>query len=64
MLVKDLPTKLSDKTFENLQDLLLFIYDNQIITEFGEIPISQLNTDMLRELDEAKKLQKKDFVNI
>lgn len=64
MLIKDLPQKLSNKTFNNLSDLMLYIYDNQLITEVWEFEIWELDKNMLKELEEAKKLNKTDFINL
>ncbi len=64
MLIKELPEILSEKTFWNIQDLMDFIYEHQIITEVWEVAISELTPSMLQDLEEAKQLQESDFVNI
>ena len=64
MLIKEVPEQISSMKFLNIQELLTYVYDNQIITEFWELSEKEVTTDMKKKLSEAKKMKSRDFVNI
>ena len=64
MLIKEVPEQISSMKFLNIQELLTYVYDNQIITEFWELSEKEVTTDMKKKLNEAKKMKSWDFVNI
>lgn len=64
MLVKNLPKSFWDKTFENIQELIAYVYDNQIVTEIWELSEHEVTDVMRKKVLEAKKLEERDFVNL
>lgn len=64
MLVKDLPEQVSNKTFNDLWDLVAFVYDNQLVTEYWELSVYEINDKMKKDLEEARKLKDSDFINL
>lgn len=64
MQIQEVPEQISNMQFVNIQELLTYIYDNQIITEYWELSQNETNQEMLKKLNEAKKLSKSDFINI
>ena len=64
MLIKELPKVVSNKTFSNIKEFLVFIYQEQIITEFWELSENEVSESMKKDFLEAKKLDKSNFINI
>jgi len=64
MLIKEIPEQIKSMQFLNIQELINYVYDNQIITEFWELSEKEVTLDMKKKFENAKKLNKSDFVNI
>lgn len=64
MLIKELPSVVSNKTFANIKDFMVFIYEEQIVTEFWELTENEINKEMKVKLENAKKIDKSKFINI
>ena len=64
MLIKELPKSISNKTFTNIQEFVVFVYEEQLVTEFWELSESEVSDKMKKDLKEAQKLSRSDFVNL
>lgn len=64
MLVKELPNTVAWKTFENLHDLVDFLYNKQIITEYGTLSSSEITSEISQTINQAKNLPDSEFVNV
>jgi len=64
MIVQELPASISGKKFKNLEELLVFIQDHQIITSYGEISPEAISPELAKELKQAQKMPSEAFVNL
>ncbi len=64
MLIKELPKKVSDKTFSNIKEFVVFIHQEQLLTEYWELSKKEVTKEMLEKLNKAKALKEDEFVNI
>lgn len=64
MLIKELPAIVENKTFVNVKEFLLFIYEEQIVTEYGELTEDEITNEMKQKLEIAKKIPRTDFINL
>lgn len=64
MLVKELPNTVAWKTFANLHDLVDFLYNKQIITEYGTLSSSEITPEISQTISQAKNLPDSEFVNV
>ena len=64
MLIKELPEVVWNKTFSNIKEFIVFVYEEQLITEYWELSEKEVSQNMLKELEKAKKIPRNKFVNL
>ena len=64
MLIKELPKEVWNKTFSNIKEFMIFIHEEQLITEYWELSENEVSDDMLKELKIAKNIPRNNFVNL
>ena len=64
MLIKELPEVVWNKTFSNIKEFMIFIHEEQLITEYWELSENEVSDDMLKELKIAKNIPRNNFVNL
>ena len=64
MHIKDLPQSLWNKTFIDVAEFITYVYDEGLVTEYGEIHSSKVSKWMENNLAAAKARPRSDFINI
>ena len=64
MYIKDLPKNIWEKTFSDIAEFITYVYNEGLVTEYGEIHSSEVSEWMKNDLAAAKALPRSDFINI